>query len=138
MPWIIFAVGITSLGVMAYQKKFDLVREDYYAAELDYSNTMEKMKRGAAFKSQIKSNVNNGILSIDFPANFKDNPNFSGVINFYRPSDMNLDTSFNISLDENLQQVFPANSLKNGYWEVKYEWNLGSLDYLLNDTIIIE
>lgn len=137
LPWLLFALGITSLGVLAYQKKFDLVTENYYAAELDHSNTMEMRKRGMAFSGQIDASVRNGSVEFVFPANFRNNKHFSGEIRFYRPSDVSLDTSFYILPNENLRQSIPANTLKKGYWELEYKWSIGDMKYLLNDTITL-
>lgn len=138
LPWLLFAIGITSLGVLAYQKKFDLVTENYYAAELSHSETMDKRARGMAFAPLINSELEDGNVVFTFPANFRNNPNFEGEIKFFRPSNVDLDKSFEIKPNEDLKQVFTKDQIEKGYWEIEFNWTLGGQTYLLNDTIMIK
>lgn len=138
LPWLLFAIGITTLGVMAYQKKFDLVTENYYAAEMSHSETMDKRTRGNAFAALINTEVLGENVVISFPANFRNNPNFEGQIKFYRPSNVDLDKSFKIEPNEELKQVFTKNDIEKGYWEIEFDWTLGGQTYLYNDTIMIK
>lgn len=137
LPWAIFAVSITILGVFAYTKKFDLEMDDYYAAELQHSATMDKRQRGQAFASQIKPYVEQGVFKVKYPANFLNNPQFEGELRFHRASDRSLDTVFAIIPNAELIQSYQSPKLIPGYWKLEWSWKLGSMEYLLNDTIML-
>jgi len=137
LPWLLFAIGISTLGFFAWQKNFDLETENYYAAELEHGTRMEKLKRAQAFAPLLKRWQQNGALVFEFPPNFRNNPHFAGEIRMRRPSDAALDAQFPIRPDSNLQQQIPAGVLLPGFWKMELAWTLGGTEYLSEDTLTL-
>ncbi|MGQ3015236.1 MAG: FixH family protein [Flavobacteriales bacterium] len=137
LPWLLFALGISTLGFFAYRKNFDLETENYYAAELTHGTKMEQLRRGRAFKPLLSYRQEENGLRFSFPANFRKNPQFRGEIRLFRPSDAALDRTFPIQPDTALQQQVPAAELAPGFWKLQLAWSLGKTEYLLEDTLTL-
>ena len=111
----------------------ELVREDYYKAELGFQDEIN------AQNNALKNKVNLGIqknaegILIKFPEklNLKD---IKGTVSLYRPSNKGLDFELPISLSHS-HLLIPDNRLLDGRWDIKVFWEYQGEAYLFKDKI---
>lgn len=112
----------------------DLVNENYYKAELEYQNDIEKEKNAKALDTDITWKRTIDGLVIQFPENFE--PKFiEGKVFLYRPSNKQVDFESSISLsDHNL--LIPDKRLLDGRWNIKIDWQYKGKSYLYKKEIV--
>ncbi|MBZ9729250.1 FixH family protein [Salegentibacter sp. JZCK2] len=121
---------------MLTDKKFnhDLVTEEYYQKELYYQEEIDAETNAFALEENISDRrVENGWI-IEFPE-YLELSKISGNLNFYRPSDENLD--FNIPLKLTSYQIFIKDEqLKKGRWNINIHWEYEETPYLYKNEIV--
>jgi len=121
---------------MNTNKKYDhdLVTEDYYKEELEYQNDIDKQNNAKALSENISySKTAEGIV-IQFPKDI-DTKKITGNVFLYRPSNKQLDFETSISLS-NSYLLIPDNSLVDGRWNIKIDWQYNGKSYLFKETLI--
>lgn len=112
----------------------DLVTEDYYKAELEYQNDINKEENSKNLEKNIRwKKVDEGII-IEFPENL-DFKNITGKVFLYRPSDKQLDFETQISLS-NHNLLIPDKRLLDGRWNIKVYWQYNKTSYLYKKEIM--
>ncbi|WP_323788030.1 FixH family protein [Psychroserpens sp.] len=112
----------------------DLVTENYYKAELEYQNDIDKEKNSKNLESDItwKRSANGLVLS--FPKDLQV-ADIEGKVFLYRPSNKQVDFESSISLsDHNL--LIPDNRLLDGRWNIKVDWKYKGESYLYKKEIV--
>lgn len=122
---------------IAFNQDVNLVRDDYYEAEVKYNETMEKVKRSNALKENLKVTVSENKMQFLFPkiSNYEI---INGTILLYRPSEINKDLSFAIKLDSNYLQIIKTDNMISGLWKIKVDWSADSTSYLNNEIVMIQ
>lgn len=134
---IVFMLLSFWLIYFSFNQDVNLVRDDYYEAEIQYDETMEKVNRTNRLTDNLKiSSVNNSI-ELQFPKNFN-NKNISGNIFLFRPSERNKDLTIPIKIDSNYFQSISTNNLIPGMWKIKVDWNIDTLAYQNNEIIMVQ
>ncbi|WP_353779422.1 FixH family protein [Winogradskyella sp. 3972H.M.0a.05] len=112
----------------------DLVNENYYKAELEYQQSIDKEKNAKALTEQVTwEKTENGIL-ITFPKTLQPNL-IKGNVFLYRPSNKQFDFETPISLsDHNL--LIPDKRLLGGRWNISVDWEYQGKSYLFKKEII--
>lgn len=134
-------VFIAFVGLMAYmvyqsfQVNIDLVAEDYYQQELEYQQTIDKMKNTQQLGQPISFKQENQQLIVQFPDLFEQQ--LDGEINLFRPSDARFDVNTKITLDQNHRQSISTAELAKGYYKVKLDWKDGKKAYYHEESIYI-
>jgi len=109
-----------------------LVSETYYKDELNYQKEMEAIANYKKLNTPIKLiNTEKGIKVI-FPADV----NLDGVkgkISFQRASNVNLDFNLPITTLINNELLIPKEKLVNGFYNVKIDWSVNKIQYLLKE-----
>jgi nitrogen fixation protein FixH len=121
---------------MSTNKKYDhdLVVEDYYQQELKYQNDINKEKNSKTLATNVSwKKTDDGIL-IRFPESLDINK-IKGKVFLYRPSNKKLDFEIPISLS-NHNLLIPDNSLLDGRWNIKIDWQYNEEDYLFKTEIV--
>ena len=117
-------------------KKYDtdLVTEDYYKAELEYQNDIDKESNANHLASNISWEKTDKGLVITFPEtmNIKE---ITGKVFLYRPSNKQLDFETAISLS-NHNLLIPDKRLLDGRWNIKVDWQYKGKSYLYKKEII--
>lgn len=70
--YILFVLGILSLVWMSSMQNRDLVSEDYYADEIIYQKTIDRLHNTSTLSSSIEISKDGDILKIIFPTEFKE------------------------------------------------------------------
>ena len=121
---------------MNTSKKYDtsLVTEDYYKAELEYQNDIDKQKNAQSLVKDISWKRTEKGLEISFPETM-DLTQITGKVFLYRPSNEQVDFETAISLsDHNL--LIPDKRLLDGRWNIKVDWQYNGKSYLFKDEIV--
>ena len=114
----------------------DLVREDYYKAELGFQDEIDAQNNAHANRAFLTTErVPEGVL-IKFPENV-DPKDIKGTVSLYRPSNKHLDFDLPISLSQDYLLI-PDNRLLDGRWDIKISWEYRGEDYLYKDRITYE
>jgi hypothetical protein len=128
-----FIAFILFMVYMSFGQRFDLVTEDYYAEEIAYQSTIDSKERAKKLDEEIRTYVESGMLRIVFP---QKEALINGEVNCFRPSDEAKDFTVKI---ENHTGIFdiPLNRFVKGKYLLKINWELNSLNYYQEKTVII-
>lgn len=134
---IVFMLISVMFIYIAFNQDVNLVRDDYYEAEVKYNETMEKVKRTSALIDKLKISVIENNIQLQFPKISK-SENINGNILLYRPSERNKDLSIIIQPDSNYLQTINTANMLSGMWKVKVDWTADSISYLNDDIIMVQ
>jgi hypothetical protein len=112
----------------------DLVTEDYYKAELEYQNDINKEENAKNLEKNIRWKKTDEGIIIEFPENL-DIKNITGKVFLYRPSNKQLDFEIKISLS-NYNLLIPDKRLLDGRWNIKVYWQYQETEYLFKKEIV--
>ncbi len=123
---------IMTLGMVFYfmGHKVDLVADDYYKQEIEYQGQIDKMSNTRSLNKPIGVEYlsSERILRLQFPD--QDNQTaIKGKIHFYRPSDSDLDKTFEVKPDAAGLQVISTGSMNKGLWKIKINWTSAGMDF---------
>lgn len=111
----------------------ELVTEDYYGAELQYQNDINKLEKSKELTENIAYLRTSEGLKIVFPETI-DYKKITGKVFLYRPSNKQLDFETAISLS-NSNLLIPDNRLVDGRWNIKIDWQYNGNNYLFKESI---
>ncbi|WP_456437106.1 FixH family protein [Psychroserpens sp.] len=111
----------------------DLVTENYYKAELEYQNDINKEENSKNLASDITWQRTSEGLVISFPKDLKAE-NITGKVFLYRPSNKHVDFESSISLS-NYNLLIPDNRLLDGRWNIKVDWKYNGKPYMYKKEI---
>jgi len=112
----------------------DLVTEDYYKAELEYQDDINKESNSKNLASDITWKRTNEGLVISFPKNLEAE-NIEGKVFLYRPSNKLVDFESSISLSQH-NLLIPDNRLLDGRWNIKVDWKYNGKSYMYKKEIV--
>lgn len=133
---IIFLIVTISTTVFLMNQKVDLVSSDYYKKGIEHQKQIDKINRTNALNEKISVAPEAGLIRVTFPKDFTQK-NYSGDIQFYRPSDSNKDFTLKLNIDSTGQQLIPTKNIDKGYWKVILNWSQDSIDYYKENAFVI-
>ena len=133
---IVFMIITISTVVFLMNQDVDLVATDYYNKGIQHQEQIDRLKRTNSMDEVVQINPENGFVRLVFPKSFTQK-NFSGTIQFYRPSNSKKDFSLPISIDTTAQQIVSTQNLEKGYWTVKLNWIQDSVEYYKESSFVI-
>ena len=146
MVWpigIIVVYGIFMLFLFAYLAfsqsiGVDLVTDDYYAKEIAYQQQIDKMARTKILpvQPQVVPGEQAGEVTVLFDRTLSPQQ-LEGTILLMRPSDLHLDFTVKLQLDEDGVQKIRNLRLRKGLWKVKIDWRMDELDYYFEEVVIL-
>lgn len=117
--YTVFAVSMLSAVIFASMQSFHLVSEDYYQEEIAYEKRIQEIKNVQELEGEVEvQKVGESKFSFHFPESAHQ---AIGVIQFYRPSDAELDQAFPIKLADGKQSI-SVEGLAGGNWQVQIRW----------------
>ena len=136
---IIFILHLLALVIIASVQKIDLVRKDYYPAELKHQQQIDRINRSKQLENSVSIHFlpDERVVEIGSPPNFNWDL-ISGRIELYRPSDAGLDRSLPLEFNAEGKQIISTEDLANGLWRIKVNWKLGDLEYYDETVIVID
>ncbi len=137
---IIFIYGLFVAGIlfMAYQsskQKFDLVENDYYAAELKYQDVIDASARAKALGGELIVYQEGDSIQLLLPAVFK-GVNVKGKAHLYYAADKKQDLNFDF---ETLDAIgaFKVNNYKKGNYTIKLNISRSGVVYYYEQKIFL-
>jgi len=139
LAFILFALGIATLVVIACAHKVDLVRPDYYDEEIKYQAQLDRLNRTARLSDAVQITYDNArcLLTLSLPPHHA-GPDTVGRIELYRPSSPNLDRQLKLALDANGMQTVDATALISGLWKVRVHWTVRDEEFFADQKIIVD
>jgi len=134
---VVFMLISFWLIYFSFNQEVNLVRDDYYEAEVKHDEQTETINRTNNLTNPLKISVDASSVLIKFPVD-AENTKISGEIMFYRPSDRNLDFTVNIDPDTSNQQIVNTEKLLKGMWKVNVYWNIDSVKYYNEQIIMVQ
>lgn len=133
-----FMLSILGAVIFSFTQNVDLVESDYYQKEVIYEQQIARMQRTHRLEEKPVFKIDRPAnqLVLQFPAQFSNLP-VTGEIEFFRPSDAALDCIESLELDANLQQKFPIDQFKSGFWKIKLNWTADSLEYYHEQSLTL-
>jgi len=133
---IIFMVITIGTVIFLMNQDVDLVASDYYDKGIQHQNQIDRENRTNLMSEVVQIIPENGFLRLTFPKSYSQK-GLTGTIQFYRPSDSKKDFVLSISIDTSAQQLIPTQNLEKGYWKVKLNWTLDSIEYYKENAFVI-
>lgn len=132
--YIGFVALIVSMVAMAMNQKVDLVASDYYEQEIKYQEKINKIERTKKLNSQLTWKTENNKIIVEFPleANGKIK---SGSVNFFRPSNAEMDQKIEFKNDTISNQIIDIEKLNKGVYKMQIDWKVEDVEYY-NEGII--
>jgi len=134
---IIIVFMLISIGLIyfAFNQDVNLVREDYYEAEINFGKKMETVKRTDQLTEKLEIILMSEYIQLKFPK-MLDADKIFGTIFLYRPSNRDMDINLPIQLDSTKMQFINTNNLIKGMWKIQVEWNADTNSFY-NDKILM-
>ncbi len=128
-------VAVILTGVIASTgHKYQLVRTDYYEAEVNYQSRIDEIENQASLVEKPLISQNDEAIVFSFPTALH---NASGEINLYRPSDHELDQKLPLQLAEG-QQLLDKTSVRQGHWIVQLSYQQDGTKYYQEQSIVVK
>ena len=133
--YLSFVALILTLVTLCFGQKVELESKDYYAQELMFQDKINAITNEKSLTSTITHILkgNELILMSDSSITGKD---FSGTINFFRPSDSSKDISINMKFANNVQ-VINISKLIRGVYKMQLSWVNNGNRYFKEEVIFI-
>ena len=115
-----------------------LVRSDYYEHELRFQQEIDQVENARTQGSAVSVDFDAAIRSVRVtlpPAHVGSGA--KGKIEFYRPSNAELDFSTPLHLGLDGEQLIGAGELKPGLWKVRLSWSVDGRYFLVRDSIVV-
>ncbi|WP_040278120.1 FixH family protein [Psychroserpens damuponensis] len=110
-----------------------LVREDYYEAELELQNDIDKENNSKTLETDLTWKRTEEGLEFSFPKSL-DSKKITGKVFLYRPSNEQMDLETAISLSHH-NLLIPDKRLLDGRWNIKIDWQYNGKSYLYKKEI---
>lgn len=134
---IVFMLISFWLIYFSFSQEVNLVRDDYYQAEVQFDDKLESIKRTELLNEKLLISLEANNIKLVFPSNFIKN-NIDGSIILYRPSNRESDIQFPINLDSNNIQFIATTGMLNGRWKIQVNWRADSLEYFNEKNIMVQ
>lgn len=135
---IILFLIITIGQVLAihYFIDYDLVEEEYYEAEINYQDQINKINRTKSLPEQVTVKLRGQALELTFPSDF-DGERISGMVHYYKPSDDLQDKIQKIILNDENRMFIDTKELSTGYWKIKVDWRVNEVQYYNKESMMV-
>lgn len=132
-----FVIFILSMIMYVSTQDIQLVAKDYYRKDLVYQNQIDRINRTNRLerKVTIDASSEDGNIIVQFPVDRVSE--ISGIIKFFRPSNARLDFEVPIEVDSLGVQQIDSESIVSGFWKVKIDWTIDSVEYYYQEPLMI-
>lgn len=128
-----FVAFILFMVLLSANEHYDLVTEDYYAAEINYQKTIDSKSRADKLNTSLFASIEKGHVVIHFPHK---GYSISGEINCFRPSDESKDFKLSIQTEDNSYSI-PIKRFIKGKYLLKVDWEVDQVNYYHELNVII-
>jgi hypothetical protein len=134
VAFVFFALFIATLVTVCVRQDVSLVTKEYYNEELVYQDQIERRQNADALTDRPEISVNNNQLVIDYELL----PGVeAGVLKLFRPSDPELDRSFDLIPSSSTSQAFSIMHAEPGLYRARLTWLQDGKEYYLEKVIVL-
>jgi len=130
--------GVAALIVHSLRNNVELVRSDYYAAEVQYQDQIDRIKRTEPFKNEIGVAYAVQHLEVRLPNAHTSSSDFTGALWVYRPSNATLDQKLDLKAKQTQEPYRIEMELAPGLWRIKANWQSEGEEYFFEDSLVVE
>ena len=134
---VVFTIISLLFIFFAFNQDINLVRDDYYEAEVQFNEKLETIKRTKKLSEELKIKLVPNYISIQFPNEIQ-NQEITGTIFLYRASDEKLDFELPIEIDTLKTQLIPTSKMIAGQWKIQIEWSADTNKYFNNKILMVQ
>lgn len=129
-----FAVVLLAFVAWSTTQPVDLVAKDYYEQELAFQDEIERRQRSSVPEHRPELDLEGRTLVLSFPSSGLPE---SGEIKLYRPSNANLDQTFEVDIDpEGRQRIDLANAAVGAWW-LELRWTIGDEEFSWKERLAL-
>lgn len=133
---ILFVIGMGVMLGIALNTKNEMIDTDYYAKEMVYQSKIDASNNTNALEEDVTVICNEQQVQLTIPTTaIQDFDN--GTIEFLRPSDQSLDTTFTLALNDSGTQTFDNINFKKGKYLVRLQWQSQGIPYYFEQNLMI-
>jgi len=125
------------LVIKSHSEKVDLVRPDYYEAELAHQSTMEATTRANELSAPVAVQLSQKAIAICLPPECT-KEDINGEIYMYRPSDSNLDKKYPLLIQGEGCCSIPSGDFQKGLYVIKISWWMAGKNYYHEEALYLE
>lgn len=133
--YLVFIAGIMYLVIQSSRQQMDLVTPDYYAQEIKYQDKIDQSKRANGLSEQIRYQVSETGILINFPKEFQ-GKNITGNVQLYYPADEKKDVLANVQTDQN-QFLLAIPDKRSGMHILKVNWEVAGVRYYFEEPVFM-
>ncbi len=134
--FVLLLCGIATVLAIALTHRESMVSDNYYERELKFQEQIDSTARAQQSGATIRMDAAAGKLWLAVPAQ-QVAQQFSGSIEFYRPSSPALDTQLPFTPGTDGAQAVDLSKLVPGRWDVHVTWSAGGKQYYLEQKLAI-
>ncbi|MEL7341600.1 MAG: FixH family protein [Bacteroidota bacterium] len=128
-------VAVILTGVIgSTQHRFQLVRTDYYEAEVVYQGRIDAMKNTKSLTEKPIIRQEQSEIVLLFPQALRE---AQGEVRLYRPSNQALDQTYSLALTEG-QQLIPTQDLASGHYILQLEFEQGGKHFYQEQSLVLK
>ncbi|SFO51847.1 FixH protein [Algoriphagus ornithinivorans] len=129
-----FIVIIMTMVVISVRMEgIELVTENYYEAEINYQDQIDKEKSTLALEREVlQFDAENQSLFLDLPVGA------TGILHLFRPSDSKLDQKLTVEIKEENEKTVSIRNLQAGYWKAQLSWQENGESYYQEKKISLK
>ena len=135
--FVIFITSMVTWAVYAMRQDMDLVRTDYYEAEVRYQKQLDQLNHTQAIAGDVSLSFDPASREIKLAVPEAQTVATFGKIHLYRPSNAKLDERHVFKPDAKGHQSIDASKLEPGLWKVRLEWGSNGKDYFVDRPVIV-
>ena len=133
--YLSFVALILTLVFNCYSMDVDLVSSDYYAQEINFQQKINATNNEKDLKNSITHTLNDKSITLTIDSALLSN-DFSGTVNFFRPSDSKKDVQLKMNFVNN-EQVIDTKQLIHGAYKLQLSWTSNQKNYFKEEVIFI-
>ncbi len=137
---IAIIVSVAAMSFLVYkstQVTYDMSEKDYYAAELQYDETVNAEKNANALSQHLNIQQNEDFLTIHFPAECMGKTEH-GLIYMYRPSSEKQDITIPFQLKDLPEIYISKKQFIKGLYVMKASWEMNGKQYSATEQFFIQ
>lgn len=129
-----FIVIIMTMVVISVRMEgIELVTENYYEAEINYQDQIDKEKSTLALEREVlQFDAENQSLFLDLPVGA------TGILHLFRPSDSKLDQKLTVEIKVENEKTVSIRNLQAGYWKAQLSWQENGESYYQEKKISLK
>ena len=133
LSFVLFALFIGTLVTVCVREEVSLVSPDYYRLELAHGSKMKAMANADALAERPRIFVSGTHVTVAW----NELPRMDeGTLTMMRPSDKQLDRSYNLTSGSGTEVSFQLPADDHGLYRAQLAWKMEGRDYLLEKVII--